>query len=188
MNASSRFLFHHRRNKRGDIDMIDIAKDYTVIVGWGVDANPSNDPTYPMKHHTAEEHDGYSWERPALQAVNIEVLRSNERSNMTAVFGTSVPPSGLSGAIRRFAFKYGEGSYAHWLPLILADRINVVEGIVDDLKNGHVPNIFAERGMKAQWKYNKKELLRTMLVGVVAVSATIALIYQQKNAAKELVP
>ncbi len=57
-----------------------------------------------------------------------------ERPNITAVFGTSAPPSGLSGAIRRKAFEKDEGSYGRWLPLILADRIGAYKGIIDDLK------------------------------------------------------
>lgn len=148
-------------------------KDMSHIKGWGVDANPKNDPTYPMKHRTNEEHEGYNWERPAQQSENIEVLHSNERPNVTAVFGTSVPPSGLSGMIRRFAFKYGEGSYGHWLPLILADRVNVVEGVIDDLLQGHIPNIFAEKGMKAQWKYNQKAVLQKAAFGALVATVTV---------------
>ena len=42
-------------------------KDYSHIKGWGIDADPKNDPTYPMKNRTNEEHKGYSWDRPTLQ-------------------------------------------------------------------------------------------------------------------------
>ncbi len=81
-----------------------------------MDANPKNDPTYPMKKRNNEEHAGYSWERPTQQPLSVEILHSNERPNVTAAFGTSTPPSGLSGMIRRTAFKYSENSYGHWLP------------------------------------------------------------------------
>jgi hypothetical protein len=87
------------------------------------------------------------------------------------VFGTSTPPEGLSGRLRRYAFKYSESSYAHWVPLVLADRINVFEGIIDDFKKGIVPNIFAERGWQAEWKYNKKGVFQTLALGIVIVSA-----------------
>ena len=40
------------------------AKDVSQIKGWGVDADPKNDPTYPMKLRNDGEHAGYSWERP----------------------------------------------------------------------------------------------------------------------------
>jgi hypothetical protein len=143
------------------------------IKGWAIDADPENDPTYPIKHRTNEEHEGYDWNRPPQQPVNIEVLHSIERPNVTAVFGTSVPPSGLSGVIRRFAFKYGEGSYAHWLPLLLADRVNVVEGIFQDLKSGIIPNIFAERGIKAEWKYNKPSVIKKAAIGIALTAGAI---------------
>ncbi|HYE31392.1 MAG TPA: hypothetical protein VEH27_08195 [Methylomirabilota bacterium] len=139
------------------------------IPGWGVDANPENDPTYPMKRRNNGEHEGYSWERPTQQESQVEILHSNERPNLTAVYGTSTPPKGLSGAIRRMAFNHSESSYAHWLPLMLADRVNVVEGIVSDLARGHVPNIFEELGWRAEWKYNRKGLLMR-----VALQAAIA--------------
>lgn len=64
---------------------------------WGLDANPENDPTYSMKKRTNEEHQGYSWVRPTQQVVDVEILHSNERPNVTSVFGTSTPPYGLSG-------------------------------------------------------------------------------------------
>ncbi len=150
------------------------ANDPSQIKGWGVDADPQNDPTYPMKKRTNGEHAGYSWERPPQQPVNVEILHSNERPNVTAVFGTSMPPAGLSGVIRRIAFKYSESSYGHWLPLLLADRVNVVEGVLDDLTHGHVPNVFAERGWKAEWNHNRPRLVRRVLVGAVLISAAVA--------------
>ncbi len=150
------------------------AKDPSQIKGWGVDADPKNDPTYPMKNRNDGEHAGYSWERPPQQPITIEILHSNERPNVTSVFGTSTPPSGLSGVIRRVAFRYSESSYGHWLPLMLADRVSVVEGVLGDLKHGHVPNVFAERGWKAEWKHNRTRLVRRILVRVVLISAAVA--------------
>lgn len=149
---------------------------YSHIKGWGIDADPKNDPTYPIKKRNNAEHKGYSWERPPQQPIDIEVLHSIERPNITAVFGTAAPPSGLSGAIRRIAFKYGEGSYGHWIPLIIADRINVVEGVLDDLVHGKVPNIFAEQGVKAEWKFNKSSVIRKYAIGTVLAATAIVLL------------
>jgi hypothetical protein len=149
------------------------AKDHSRINGWGVDADPKNDPTYPMKNRNNDEHAGYSWERPAQQPIAIEVLHSNERPDVTSVFGTSTPPASLSGAIRRFAFRYSESSYGHWLPLMLADRVGVVEGVLADLERGRVPNVFAEWGWKAEWKHNRTSLIGRILVRAVLVSAAI---------------
>lgn len=151
-------------------------KDYSHIKGWGIDADPKNDPTYPMRKRENDDHNGYNWDRPTQQPIDIEVLHSIERPNVTAVFGTSQPPKGLSGMIRRQAFKYGEGSFAHWIPLILADRVDVVEGIIDDLKQGQFPNIWAERGMNASWKYNRKSMIQSFAVGAAVTTAAILLL------------
>jgi hypothetical protein len=155
--------------------------DYKTIPGWNMDADPKNEPTYPMKKYTGDDHNRSNWERPPLQPVNMEVLHSIERPNVSAVFGATLPPSGLSGAVRRFAFKFSESEYGHWLNLLLADRINMIEGIIDDLKHGHIPNIFAERGMKADWKYNRKEVIRNIVIAAAVTTAFIAFVKRRKK-------
>ncbi len=155
---------------------------YQNIKGWGIDADPENDPVYPMKNRTNEEHKGYTWERPTQQSVDIEVLHSVERPNITAVFGTSMPPSGLSGMIRRIAFKYSESSYGRWLPLVLADRINVLEGLIDDISHGHFPNRFKERGWNSEWKYNRNGfLIKAGLAAIFTVAAASLLLPGKKK-------
>ncbi|HYE55741.1 MAG TPA: hypothetical protein VD996_12900 [Chitinophagaceae bacterium] len=168
-----------RVNENGQSDR-EIAERYKDIPGWGIDANDENDPTYPMKNYTGDDHNRLNYERSVQQPVNIEVLHSNERPGVTRVFGTSTPPCGLSGVLRRYAFRFSEGSSGHWLTLILADRVNVVEGIIDDLAHGHVPNIFAEKGWKAEWKHNKKGLITKVAV-TVAVTAGIILLLSRKR-------
>lgn len=154
------------------------AEKFTHIKGWGTDANDKNEPTYPMKKYTGDDHRRLDYVRPPMQPATVEVLHSNERPGLTAVFGTVSPPSGLSGMIRRFAFRYSEGSWGHWLPLILADRVNVVEGLIDDFRRGHIPNIAAERGWTAEWKYNRKGLVKNVALGTgVAAIAIVLAIY-----------
>jgi hypothetical protein len=155
--------------------------DPSQVKGWGVDADPENDPTYPLKNRNDGEHEGYSWERPTQQQTDVEILHSNERPNITAVFGTSTPPSGLSGVIRRFAFNYSENSYGHWLPLMLADRVGMVEGVLDDLANGHIPNIFEELGWKAEWKHNRKSLVTRVAVGAVIATAAFTYLRSRRD-------
>jgi hypothetical protein len=156
-------------------------KDNSRINGWGVDVDPKNDPTYPMKHRNDGEHAGYSWERPAQQPITVEVLHSNERSDLTSVFGTSTPPSGLSGMIRRVAFKYSESSYGHWLPLMLADRVGVLEGVLADVGRGRVPNVFAERGWKAEWEHNRMSLVRRVLIAVILASGAVTYLSTRRS-------
>jgi len=155
--------------------------DPAQVKGWGVDANPKNDPTYPMKNRNNGEHAGYTWDRPPQQPISVEVLHSNERPNVSATFGTAAPPAGVSGVIRRAAFKYSENSYGHWLPLMLADRVDMVEGVLDDLSYGQVPNIFGEMGWKAEWKHNRKSLVTRVLVGTVIASVALAYLRRKSD-------
>src|SRR6185312_13746682 len=152
--------------------------NYKNIPGWNSDADPENEPTYPMKKYTGDDHARLNWKRPPLQTPTAEILKSIERPNLSATFGTPVPPSGLSGMIRRFAFKFDESEYGHWLNLLLADRVNVVEGILHDLSHFRIPNIFAEKGMKADWKYNRKELVTKI---IVATAVTTAIVFWLKK-------
>ncbi|CAA9402469.1 MAG: hypothetical protein AVDCRST_MAG74-1664 [uncultured Pyrinomonadaceae bacterium] len=162
------------------------AIDTAQVKGWGVDADPENDPTYPMRLRGSEdEHAGYSWERPAQQPIDVEVLHSNERPNVSSTFGTSTPPAGLSGMIRRRAFNFSENSYAHWVPLMLADRIGMVEGVVSDLARGHVPNIFEEMGLKAEWKHNRTGLLLKIAAGAVVTATVISVVRRRRQDSDE---
>ncbi|MFC7524241.1 hypothetical protein ACFQRK_09825 [Parapedobacter sp. GCM10030251] len=157
---------------------------YSHIKGWGVDADPKNEPTYPMKHYTGDDHRRLDWVRPPKQPENVEILHSNERPSVSAVFGTPLPPSGLSGAIRRRAFKYSESSFNHWLPLLLADRINVIEGVLADLSRGHIPNVFAEKGGKAAWKHDRKGVVTRMVVGTALVAGVLAALIIRKRGSR----
>lgn len=146
-----------------------------------MDADPKNEPTYPMKKYTGDDHKRLSWERPPLQEPTVEVLHSIERPNLSAVIGTSTPPSGVSGALRRYAFKYSESSYGHWLPLVLADRVNVVEGIIDDLRRGHIPNIFAEKGWGWEWKHNRAAFTQKLVIGAAITAGVLVLLSSKKK-------
>src|SRR5215212_4384349 len=101
--------------------MENLESNYSHIKGWGIDADPENEPTYPMKKYTGDDHGRLNYERGTLQSAEVEVLHSNERPGLTKAFGTTSPPSGVSGDIRRFAFRYSEGKWIHWLALIVAD-------------------------------------------------------------------
>ncbi|MCW3092228.1 MAG: hypothetical protein JWP81_3297 [Ferruginibacter sp.] len=164
----------------------ELKNKYGHIKGWGVDFNPDDEPNYPMKKYTGDDRNRLNYERPPLQKVDIEILRSTERPTLSAVFGTAVPPSGVSGMIRRFAYKFSESEYGHWLNLLLADRVNVIEGFLQDLGRGHLPNIFAEKGGKAEWKYNRKRAVKKVTVAAIITTTIIIMLYR-KNKQKRLV-
>ena len=155
--------------------------DPTQVVGWGVDADPANNPTYPMRDISKDSKGGLDWPRPALQPETVEVLRSTEHNRRTAVFGTSTPPSGVSGALRRQAFKSSEGKWSHWLILLAADRINVVEGVAADLMAGRVPNIPAEMGIKSEVAHNMPGLIRKVAVTGAVLTLAYALVRSRQS-------
>ena len=165
--------------------MSTVLTDTSAIPGWGVDADPRNDPTYPMRHIEGQATRGLTWPRPDQQTPDVEILTSIEHSRLPAVVGTSTPPSGLSGAIRRYAFRRSESDWLHWLMLMGADRIGVVEGIVEDLAGGRVPNIPAEMGIRAEWQHNKKGLAKKVAI-TAAVSYVTYLMFQRKPKPPEL--
>ena len=155
--------------------------DPATVTGWGVDANPENDPTYPYRDRSKDPGLARNWQRPAQQQSDVEILQSIEHTRTPAVFGTSSPPSGLSGMIRRLAFRWSESNWLHWLMLMGADRINVVEGVAADLAHGKVPNIPAEMGVKAEWEHNKQGLVKKIAVMAVVTGAAWWLLSGRKG-------
>jgi hypothetical protein len=147
--------------------------DPSTVPGWGVDADPQNDPTYPMRDITRDDSRGMNWTRPPQQRARVEVLTSIEYNARPAVVGTSTPPRGVSGVIRRQAFRYSESQWAHWLMLMAADRVNVVEGVVDDLTRGRVPNVPVEMGARAELAHNRSGLAAKLALTGAAIGLGI---------------
>jgi hypothetical protein len=97
------------------------------IPGWGADLDPADRPSVP-KERFDQNGTGAHWDFPERQPETWPRERSIEHKFLTPVFGTSCPPKGLSGVIRRHAYKrYSEARAAHWLLLIAADRVDALE-------------------------------------------------------------
>jgi len=106
---------------------------FAHIPGWGSDLPCENRPAVPMER-TPPRLD-VPWEDPPpRQPHTVEILKSVERPEHSHTFGTRLPPRGLSGMIRRRAFRHIENNLRHWLMLIAADRVNVVEGLVEEVR------------------------------------------------------
>jgi hypothetical protein len=56
--------------------------------------------------------------------------------------------------MREMAYLYSEGRMLRWLTLMAADRVNMIEDIVNDLAHGHIPNIPKEMGIRSELRYN----------------------------------
>lgn len=74
-----------------------------------------------------------------------------EHEMLTPVFRTAQPPRGVSGAIRRIAYaRYSEARAAHWLLLVLADRVDALEHHALSLFSLHPDNPITETGIKSE--------------------------------------
>jgi hypothetical protein len=150
------------------------------IEGWGVDADPQARPAYP-KERTPPRFINKHWDDLEHQKPSVKVFHSTERPGLTPVYGTVQPPSGLSGMMRDVAFRWSENDMRHWLLLLAADRVNVMEGILEDLAHGHVPNIFKEMGGPAEWKYNRAGFYRKAAIAGGAVALLLYLNSRRKR-------
>ena len=120
------------------------------IPGWGVDSDPADRPSVP-KLKFQEDLTGAHWEFPDRQPEKWPRERSIEHKFLTPVFGTAQPPKGLSGAIRKFSYaRYSEGRAAHWLLLMLADRVDAIEEHVKSFASLRPDNPITETGIKAE--------------------------------------
>ncbi|HZY16904.1 MAG TPA: hypothetical protein VFE82_00400 [Ramlibacter sp.] len=154
--------------------------DMSAIPGWGADLDHANRPGYPMER-TPPRLEGVHWDEPEQQHSHVKVFHSNERPGMTPVYGTSVPPRGLSGMLRSFAFRFSENDMRHWLVLLMADRVDMGEGILEDLAHGHIPNIFSEMGGPAEWRYNRAGFVRKALIVSTAVALAVYLLRRRNR-------
>jgi hypothetical protein len=155
------------------------ATEYSHITGWGADLDHKDRPAYPMERTPPR----LDVDLPPLeqQAQKVKILRSNERPDLTPIFGTTVPPSGISGALREYAFKYSENDLRHWLVLLFADRIHMFEGLASDLKRGTLPNLVKETGLKSELKYNRAGAVKKTVIVASVLAVGLYLITRKKK-------
>jgi len=124
------------------------------IPGWGVDRDPKDRPSVPRLQFDPQR-SGAHWEFPERQEEKWPRERSIEHAFLTPVFGTSCPPKGLSGAMRKLAYrKYSEARAAHWLILIAADRVDTLESTLRSFATLHPDNPITETGVLSEFSHN----------------------------------
>ena len=121
------------------------------IPGWGVDIDPKDRPSVPMLRFAPEE-TGAHWDFPERQPEKWPRERSVEHKFLTPVFGTACPPRGVSGVIRKVAYaRYSEGRAAHWLLLMVADRVDAVENHLRSFLTLRPDNPITETGVLSEF-------------------------------------
>ena len=121
------------------------------IPGWGADLDPADRPSVPrMQFDLART--GAHWDFPERQPEKWPRERSIEHKFLTPVFGTSCPPKGLSGVLRKYAYaRYSEARAAHWLILIGADRVDAIESHLRSFGTVHPDNPITETGVLSEF-------------------------------------
>ncbi|MDQ0734802.1 hypothetical protein [Arthrobacter agilis] len=122
------------------------------IPGWGVDVDPADRPSYPREQPGIDT--GARWDFPERQPEKWPRERSVEHAFLTPVFGTSTPPRGASGAIRKYAYKYSEGRAAHWLLLIAGDRVDAWENHLRSFATLRPDNPVTETGVLSEFSHH----------------------------------
>lgn len=90
------------------------------------DLDPEERPGVPMEAAPRPMEDAHRT-TPASQAGREDRLTRAGTERATPVFGTAQPPRGLSGRIRRLAYRLPEHRARHWMLLLAADRVDVAE-------------------------------------------------------------
>jgi hypothetical protein len=121
------------------------------IPGWGSDLDLADRPSVPKLSKEAGSATGAHWVRPEQQPDGDGRERSIEHAHVTPVFGTAQPLAGLAGVVRRVAYRrYSEGRLAHWMLLVLGDRIDVATHRVTDALRGRPDDVIGETGIGAE--------------------------------------
>ncbi len=124
------------------------------IPGWGVDLDPKDRPSVPRERFDADL-SGAHWDFPERQPEKWPRERSIEHKFLTPVFGTSCPPKGVSGMMRKYAYKtFSEGRAAHWLILVAADRVDSVGSHLRSFLTLRPDNPITETGVLSEFSHH----------------------------------
>lgn len=123
------------------------------IPGWGVDLDPKDRPSVPRERFDPGG-SGAHWDFPERQPERWPRERSNEHEFLTPVFGTSCPPKGVSGAMRKSAYKFSEARAAHWLILMAADRVDALGSHFRSMLTLRPDNPITETGVRSEFSHH----------------------------------
>jgi hypothetical protein len=169
------------------------------IPGWGADLDPAERPSHPKLRY-APEATGAHWEFPERQPQKWPREHSIEHAFVTPVFGTAQPPRGLSGAIRKYSYRrFSEGRAAHWLLLVLADRVDAWENHATSFLTPRPDNPITETGVLSEFSRHglssrlgrnradvKHQWLDPIIVGGPWVGAAVAAVSGARKLARAL--
>jgi hypothetical protein len=88
---------------------------------WGVDRDPDRRPGVPMMR----EPKPFPHARPPTPQQGVPAVPRHGRPNkpMPPVFSTAMPLHGLSGVVKRLAYRLPDHKPAHWILKLAGDRV-----------------------------------------------------------------
>lgn len=123
------------------------------IPGWGADLDPGVRPSVPQERFDPAA-TGAHWDFPERQPEKWPRERSIEHKFVTPVFGTACPPRGVSGMMRRLAYRrFSEARAAHWMILIAADRVDAFGSQVRSFLSLRPDNPVTETGVLGEFSH-----------------------------------
>lgn len=121
--------------------------------GWGVDGPRGERPGVPREMLPPQRIGNAHWTTPDQQSTGTPTAIERRR-RLTPVYGTAIPPRGVSGLVRRAAYRVPEYRPRRWLMLMVADRIDVFESTLlpSALKYGAIGALgyFGLRALRAR--------------------------------------
>lgn len=129
---------------------------------------PEARPGVPMEAVPEEPADGAHWAVPERQPNADEHLHRPGLERPTPVVGSAQPPRGLSGRIRRQAYRIPEHYARQWALLLLADRVDVVEDRLGTALAGPLERAGLEDGARLA-RRNPLALVAGAVVGLAVV-------------------
>ncbi|MCC2656894.1 MAG: hypothetical protein K0Q76_2002 [Panacagrimonas sp.] len=152
-----------------------------AINGWGSDLDPERRPGVPRDAAPAL---GAEALYPSMDAQlpTVKIHKSTEHGRLTPVFGSTCPPRGLSGLMRDRAYHYSEGRLARWMLLLLADRVDMVEHLAEDLVRLRPPNLVDEMGLRTEWRHNRGPFVSRIVLATAIATVAVALLRRRGTA------
>jgi len=95
--------------------------------GWGVDSKKEARPGVPQETKGAAEENEDDGLAIVMQQESEPAPFVGPNRFLTPVYSTDSPPRGLSGIMRKAAYKLPEYKAQRWMMLLAADRVDVLE-------------------------------------------------------------
>lgn len=94
--------------------------------GRGMDLDPSRRPGVPRMHAPRPLPNTLFPPEPQRSDVTV-FMHGRPHKTFPPVYGTAVPPRGISGRVRKAAYRHPDHAMRHWTLLLLADRVDLWE-------------------------------------------------------------